>query len=769
VIERDWYELGRYDLAGAQCRHCGATLAGRFDLAPGKWGRQRVPVQISKFAQALPVVERPSPPPSANTIVNPQLRPLPSAISAPGAFPMSTAETQVRTPNLPPQPPAPELSNDQQQLVLRSAGEMVAAAISQLPVSIGDEFAEMGRSTLVTGAFVSLKRQGRLRSCCGFLGMPVPVHMAVGHAAQETATRDGRLPSISPSELRHLELEVWLLYGIRYVDVRGRERIEKVEVGRHGLQVIRGQARGLLLPGVAVEMGLSSEQFLEHVCLKAGLAPNAWLEDDTPLFTFEGQSIKGSFDEAVLARHGERARRILSDDELKLLATACRDNIGLLTRGATPSFYVPGVSDATVNGIAAMLTLPGLEQPAQFATLSLRPGVPLQGTLFSLSQAAAGFLISPAWGRPLPDRLSVDLTVLFDPEMHGNVAETDLAGIDTAQRAIVVTEASKNVWVFEPESTADDAFKKAKRELHVATPAETAIYSFECLSTRAPVVITNVPKPQPGPTIRPPAVAGMFYPAGEQELNELVDSLLPADRPEPETWEAVMVPHAGLKFSGRIAADVFSRVVLPETVIVIGPKHTRLGVDWSVAPHSTWALPGKSLDADPDLARKLVEAIPGLELDAAAHVREHAIEVELPFLARLAPQSRVVGIAIGSGNLERCTDFALGLANVLREHAGRTLLVISSDMNHYAEDSENRRRDELALAAMETLDPAHLLDTCRKNRISMCGVLPAVMVMETLKQLCGLTRSRRVGYATSADTTGERARVVGYAGMLLGS
>jgi AmmeMemoRadiSam system protein B len=94
-------------------------------------------------------------------------------------------------------------------------------------------------------------------------------------------------------------------------------------------------------------------------------------------------------------------------------------------------------------------------------------------------------------------------------------------------------------------------------------------------------------------------------------------------------------------------------------------------------------------------------------------------------------------------------------------------LLISSDMNHFATDAESRRLDEIALGAMERLDPAHLLATVSEHNISMCGVLPAVIVMEALRQLGGLRRCERVGYATSADANGDTSRVVGYAGVLL--
>jgi AmmeMemoRadiSam system protein B len=229
-----------------------------------------------------------------------------------------------------------------------------------------------------------------------------------------------------------------------------------------------------------------------------------------------------------------------------------------------------------------------------------------------------------------------------------------------------------------------------------------------------------------------------------------------------------MVPHAGLIYSGRIAGETLARVCIPPVVIVIGPKHTSHGVDWAVAPHQTWSIPGANMPAAPQLAQKLVDAIPGLTLDAAAHAQEHAIEVELPLLSRLSPQSSVVGIVIGAGDLARCRDFAAGLAQVVRSLPEPPLLVISSDMNHFASDAENRRLDEIALSAMETLDPEQLHQSVKREHISMCGVLPAVIVMETLRLLGWLGRTSRVAYATSAEVSGDTSRVVGYAGMLLG-
>ena len=114
-------------------------------------------------------------------------------------------------------------------------------------------------------------------------------------------------------------------------------------------------------------------------------------------------------------------------------------------------------------------------------------------------------------------------------------------------------------------------------------------------------------------------------------------------------------------------------------------------------------------------------------------------------------------------------EFADGLTKVIEGMEEKPLLVISSDMNHYASDAETRRLDEMALAAMETRDAEQLYQTITSKHISMCGVLPAVIVMETLKKLKKLKKMERVAYGTSGDISGDTSRVVGYAGMLLGT
>jgi AmmeMemoRadiSam system protein B/AmmeMemoRadiSam system protein A len=728
VIERDWYQLGRYHLQGDRCRHCGGYIAGRFEPQPGTWGRKRLPVRMAQFVQAHPAADG----------------------------------TEEKAPG------APVLTAPQERAMHDAACQWVASAVIRQPVQLPDATLGGAAQQRVMGAFVSLKRRGQLRGCCGFLGQDTPLAEALRHAATRTATEDVRLPPVSPIELPYLDLEVWLLHSPRPISAQGEQRAAEVVIGRHGLSIRRGKASGVLLPGVAVDNELDAVQFLEQVCQKAHLHPTAWQDDDTHLGTFEGHAIAGPFAPDVAHHATAVCRPFMTATDVAQLADHCRENIVALLQGAMASCYLLEGVDGNVQGMAITVQVPGNPQPIQLSRLSLRPGLPLQSTLYGLAEGAARALASPGLDGQTLTGLQVALTVLWDAAMHGTVQAPDANGLDPARRAVLTIEGTRSAWVYDPQRSSNELLAMAAVEARVRNPATALVLSLATVSTEASVTVAHVPRPQQGPKVRPAAVAGAFYPGEAGSLAATVDNLLP-DRSTPrERWPAVMVPHAGLQYSGKIAAEVYQRIDIPEVVIILGPRHTRLGMDWAVAPHDTWSLPGITVASEPELAHQLVATVPDLHLDAQAHQREHSIEVQLPLLARLAPQARVVGITLGAGDLERCRHFATGLAEVLRGLHNQPLLVISSDLHHYASDAANRRLDAMALAALERLDPAEVYETMMQHKISMCGLLPAVVVLDTLRQLDRLHTCQRVAYATSADATGDTRRVVGYAGMLFG-
>jgi AmmeMemoRadiSam system protein B/AmmeMemoRadiSam system protein A len=661
-----------------------------------------------------------------------------------------------------------QLTDAQKHLILRTVGELIAATITGRQPSFPDPTLDGLAGEPVAGAFVTLKRGKHLRSCTGGLhDRPIALGQALQDAAVRTALEDMRFPPVSPIELEHLDLEVWLLYNPQPVQVRGEERVNAVVTGgKHGLVIARGQNRGLLLPGVAVEHQWDSRRFLEQACVKAGIHSSLWRDDETAVSTFEGDAFDGRLSAGGVG-NGFRRPPLLQQEHLPAYLQFCLGNVAALLSGATPTYYNFNVPDVTVNGAILTIRRAATGDSLPLSQISLRPGIPLQATLYGLAQTAAQTLARQGASIHHLDGLLFGVTILHDPAMHGTVADPDLDGLNPPRRAVLVMERGKAGFVFDPKRQPTDLVADAAQQAHVSHPATAVIFSLEVNSTEPAVTLSTAPRPVRGPAERPAGVAGQFYPEEPAALREQVEEMLAGERTE-EPWPAAMVPHAGLIYSGRIAASVLKRIRIPKRVIILGPKHTPLGMEWAVAPHQTWLLPGGSIASDPVLAHKLADAIPGLALDAAAHQREHGIEVELPFLARLAPETRVVGITIGHGDLESCRQFADGLTEVIRGMDEPPLLLISSDMNHFATDAENRRLDEMALKQLDRCDPEGLYETVIENQISMCGVLPAVIVLETLKRLGQLKKAERVGYATTADTTGDMSRVVGYAGMLFG-
>lgn len=736
VIDRDGYTLGdAYHIRGGACTYCGTRIAGHFADRPGDWGSRRQPVRIDQYAQPA-TLSCAAPPP------------------APRQEQLSLAEAF----------PKPSLTDQQQQQVFRAAGARVIAAVcgrecEPLGPLLGD-----AATVPLYGAFVSLKRAGQLRSCCGCMGQSIPLREAIENAAVRAATDDPRFPPISPSELGHLDMEVWLLWGLQPMTARGEARVSAITIGKHGLQIARGDARGLLLPGVAVEHKLDARQFLEQVCRKAGLGPNDWKRDDTLLMTFEGYAIHGRLDVPAGPAEAESQTRP-TPAEVAALAEFCRQNLLALYFGATPSFYLMGGFDGTVCGASLSVGLKGSPERISSSTYALRAEKPLQSTLYNLIESTAGALRKQAVDPAALRSLEVGLTVLSDAAMHGSADQADLSGFDPRRRALLVAGQRGSAWIYDPQKTAEQLLAEALQAAQVADPASTAVFSMAAASNVTRNAAAYLPQNGSGADVRPPAVAGMFYPGKPEEIARQLDVMF-AERVTPEPWAAALVPHAGWVFSGRLAAATLSRVKIPGRVIVLCPKHRPGGVDWAVMPQQAWSLPGATVAADPELAQRLAGGVSGLKLDADAHRQEHAIEVQLPLLARLAPQSRVVGITIGGGGLPELRRFGKELAAVLRQLPDRPLLVVSSDMNHYANDQQTRRQDQLALEALHALDPERLYQTVLQHRISMCGMLPAVIVLEALRELDSLHRCQLVGYATSAEASGDTNRVVGYAGML---
>jgi AmmeMemoRadiSam system protein B len=266
--------------------------------------------------------------------------------------------------------------------------------------------------------------------------------------------------------------------------------------------------------------------------------------------------------------------------------------------------------------------------------------------------------------------------------------------------------------------------------------------------------------------LRLPAVAGQFYPADPRELTRLIRKFSAEDPGVKKIRvRACLVPHAGYIYSGGIAGAVFVRIILPKQILVLGVRHSPMGEDLAILSEGPWRTPLGDAQVDETLAQRVKAACPGLREDSIAHSREHSLEVEIPFLQILDPGFSFVPVAVGTLRFEELYELGMGLARVLKESQEEILVVTSSDMNHYEPDDATRIKDAKAIDRMKAVDARGLFEVCRKEKISMCGLGPAVAMLTAMKEL-GVQSGEVVRYATSGDVNGDRDAVVGYAGMI---
>ena len=263
--------------------------------------------------------------------------------------------------------------------------------------------------------------------------------------------------------------------------------------------------------------------------------------------------------------------------------------------------------------------------------------------------------------------------------------------------------------------------------------------------------------------IRTPAVSGQFYAADPKRLRHDLESLIPEGRiPEPAI--GVVAPHAGYVYSGRSAGELYASVTIPRTVLILGPNHHGVGSPAALFPSGAWETPLAPVPVESRLASLLARHAPLLREDTIAHQFEHSLEVQVPFLQHFRHDLSIVPICVGFRDLASCRALGEGIARAVTEFAEPVLIVASSDMSHYEPAEHARARDTAAIDRILALDPAGLLTLCREQGITMCGVVPATVMLIAALAL-GATAARLVSYTNSGDTSGDYRQVVGYASI----
>jgi MEMO1 family protein len=245
--------------------------------------------------------------------------------------------------------------------------------------------------------------------------------------------------------------------------------------------------------------------------------------------------------------------------------------------------------------------------------------------------------------------------------------------------------------------------------------------------------------------VRPPAVAGSFYPADADELRSQVDALLAAARPdEGRAPKALVAPHAAYVYSGAVAASAYASVEQGvHRVVLLGPAH--------YVPIQGLALPGVTAMRTPlgelALDEEVCKILPGVRANPAAHAPEHSLEVHLPFLQRRLGAVSIVPLLVGDATAEE-------VAEVLEAAWGGadTLVIVSTDLSHYLPYRAAQARDERTAARIESLSPVEDDDACGARPLNGLLAIARARKMQV----------RRLDLRNSADSAGDRSRVVGY-------
>ncbi len=264
---------------------------------------------------------------------------------------------------------------------------------------------------------------------------------------------------------------------------------------------------------------------------------------------------------------------------------------------------------------------------------------------------------------------------------------------------------------------------------------------------------------------RNPVVAGQFYPASASELKRMIKGMV-EEKAKRQEVIGLISPHAGYIYSGPVAGAVISRIKFKDTFIIMGPSHTGSGKPFSIMTQGRWKTPLGEVEIDSELGKRILASSRYLEEDSLAHLGEHSIEVQLPFLQYFSPDFKLVPIMLAYAGGAIYKEIGRALARGIKESGRKAVIIASSDMTHYESQASAQRKDTQAIEAILKLDEDELLKRVEELDISMCGYAPAVSLIVAAKEL-GAKGAELVKYQTSGDTTGDYSSVVGYAGIII--
>jgi hypothetical protein len=275
-------------------------------------------------------------------------------------------------------------------------------------------------------------------------------------------------------------------------------------------------------------------------------------------------------------------------------------------------------------------------------------------------------------------------------------------------------------------------------------------------------------------SIRPAAVAGTWYPGRAGALTHDVDEYLASASEGPTgRVQAILAPHAGLMFSGPVGAYAYKAAAQGEfdVAVLVGPSHFAAFDGAALWPDGAFECPLGLVNVD-DAGSRALAAAAVVHTLPAAHLREHSLEMQLPFLKRVFPELRIVPVLIG--HQHRATIEALAAAIAAAFAGRRALLVASTDLSHYFDATTAGRLDARVQEYVEAFDPEGLLEhfegypEAERGRYVACGGGAAIAVMLAARALGG-DAGRVLKYAHSGEISGDNSGVVGYMAAAFGT
>ena len=264
--------------------------------------------------------------------------------------------------------------------------------------------------------------------------------------------------------------------------------------------------------------------------------------------------------------------------------------------------------------------------------------------------------------------------------------------------------------------------------------------------------------------IREPAVSGQFYPSSPEELKTMIRGMVD-EKALKEDVIGYYAPHAGFIYSGPVVGATVSRVNFKDTVVILGPSHTGAGEPFSILTEGTWRTPLGDVEIDTVLAKAILANSNHLQEDRLAHLQEHSIEVQLPFIQYFKPDIKFVPILLSHTNAAIYRSIGMAIAKAIKDTAKAVVIVASGDMNHYESQKITHTKDRQAIESILKLEPVELLERVHDFQISMCGYGTAACLIYAAKEF-GPVKTELVKYQTSGDITHDFSAVVGYAGIL---